>query len=103
MKNTNVFKESIKLAKIDAEENGENLSLQLVQEECSELIKECSKVVRGAPNLINLECEIGDVMFMCFQLMEHMSITPDRVNKLIVSKQELKHPERLEKMNEMDS
>ena len=54
-------------------------ALRILQEECSEVIKACSKVYRAGPDFIvsgesmrsNLETEIGDVFALVDELIKH--------------------------------
>lgn len=53
---------------------GEDKQIVVAMEECSELIKELSKHLRGKENLINISEEIADVEIMLDQLKFHLGI-----------------------------
>ena len=55
---------------------GINNQLMVTVEECSELIKECSKMYRQRGNIEHLSEEIADVLIMCEQLIKHYGIKP---------------------------
>lgn len=56
------------------EKYGEQLQLTVAMEECAELIKELSKLIRGKNNLFNVQEEVADVEIMLEQLKFHYNL-----------------------------
>ena len=61
MKTNDIYRKAIK-------KFGATMQMNVAMEECSELIKEISKIIRGKGNLANLAEEIADVEIMLEQL-----------------------------------
>ena len=68
--------------------NGLNEVMNLVIEECSELIKEMTKAHRGMGDVSNIEEEIADVMLVIKQLMHLLDITDADIEKITEEKVE---------------
>lgn len=56
------------------EQFGTEKQLVVAMEECSELIKELSKAIRGNSNEMNIAEEIADVEIMTEQIKEHFGL-----------------------------
>ena len=63
---------------------GKEAQTIVAMEECAELIKECSKMLRGQGNIDHLIEEIADVK-MCLEQLEDY-IGSDRVNEVFAKK-----------------
>ena len=68
--------------------NGLNVVMNLVIEECSELIKELTKAHRGKGDVSNIEEEIADVLLVIYQLMHLLDISEDDIKKIAEEKTE---------------
>lgn len=68
--------------------NGLNEVMNLVIEECSELIKELTKAHRGMGDVSNIEEEIADVVLVIKQLMHLLGITESDIEKIVEEKVE---------------
>ena len=68
--------------------NGLNEVMNLVIEECSELIKEMTKAHRGMGDVSNIEEEIADVVLVVNQLMHLLDITDADIEKTVEEKVE---------------
>lgn len=62
---------------------GQDETLVLTMEECSELQKECSKVFRNKGNRENLIEEIGDVLICVRYLTETFNISDEEIQENI--------------------
>lgn len=62
--------------------------MNLVIEECSELIKELTKARRGMGDVNNIEEEIADVVLVIKQLMHLLDITESDIEKIVEEKVE---------------
>lgn len=60
-----------KIIKKAIEHYGKEHQTVVCMEECSELIKECSKMLRGIGNIHHLAEEIADV-YICLETLEEM-------------------------------
>ena len=70
---------------------GINNQLMVTVEECSELIKECSKMYRQKGNIGHLSEEIADVLIMCEQLIKYYNLKPQVENMMQEKLKRLKH------------
>ena len=68
--------------------NGLDEIMNLVIEECSELIKEITKSYRGMGDVNNIEEEIADVLLVIYQLMHLLDISEDDIRKTVEEKVE---------------
>ena len=68
--------------------NGLDEVMNLVIEECSELIKEMTKSHRGMGDVSNIEEEIADVLLVIYQLMHLLDISEDDIKKIAEEKTE---------------
>lgn len=68
--------------------NGLNEVMNLVIEECSELIKELTKAHRGMGDVNNIEEEIADVVLVIKQLMHLLDISEDDIQRIVEEKVE---------------
>lgn len=68
--------------------NGLNEVMNLVIEECSELIKELTKAHRGMGDVNNIEEEIADVLLVIYQLMHLLDISDQDIKRIVEEKTE---------------
>ena len=68
--------------------NGLDEIMNLVIEECSELIKEITKSYRRMEDVNNIEEEIADVLLVIYQLMHLLDISEDDIRKTVEEKVE---------------
>jgi len=76
--------------------NSDSMNLEILAEECAEVIRIKSKIVRfglddyhpknGAVNRQSLEEEIGHVLFMVYVLVERGILSEDNIDKAIEEK-----------------
>ena len=68
--------------------NGLDEIMNLVIEECSELIKEITKSYRGMGDVNNIEEEISDVVLVLSQLIYLLDISEDDIKRIVEEKVE---------------
>ena len=68
--------------------NGLDEIMNLVIEECSELIKEMTKSHRGIGDVGSIEEEIADVLLVIYQLMHLLDISEDDIKRITEEKVE---------------
>ena len=66
--------------------NGIKLQSVIAMEECSELIKEISKFIRGKGNKDNLVEEMADVLIVIEQLKMMYAISPQELGEMVGKK-----------------
>ena len=66
--------------------NGLNEVMNLVIEECSELIKELTKAHRGMGDVSNIEEEIADVLLVIYQLKYLLGTSDEDIKRIVEEK-----------------